>query len=37
MSFQDFETLIRGLVVESRLSSIVAELYLMEGKKNVKD
>jgi predicted nucleic acid-binding protein len=37
MSFQDFETFIRGLVVENRLSSIVAELYLMEGKKNVKD
>jgi predicted nucleic acid-binding protein len=36
MSFQDFETFIRGLVVENRLSSIVAELYLMEGKKNVK-
>ncbi len=37
MSFQDFESFIRGLVVENRLSSIVAELYLMEGKKNVKD
>ncbi|GFP35272.1 hypothetical protein HKBW3S43_01064 [Candidatus Hakubella thermalkaliphila] len=37
MSFQDFESFIKGLVVENRLSSIVAELYLMEGKKNAKD
>ncbi|GFP42805.1 hypothetical protein HKBW3C_01929 [Candidatus Hakubella thermalkaliphila] len=37
MSFQDFESFIKWLVVENRLSSIVAELYLMEGKKNAKD
>jgi hypothetical protein len=31
-----FENLIRELVVENRLSSQVAELYLIEGKKYVK-
>lgn len=34
MSGAEFEMFIRGLVVENRLSSVVAELYLMEGKKN---
>lgn len=33
---QEFEVLIRGLVIENRLSSVVAELYLLEGKKYVK-
>lgn len=32
LSFKEFETLMRGLVIENRLSSAVAELYLMEGK-----
>lgn len=33
LDFMDFEVFIRGLVVENRLSSVIAELYLMEGKK----
>ena len=36
MNFQDFEIFVRGLVVENRVSSALAELYLMEGKKHVK-
>ena len=35
LSGQEFEVLIRGLVIENRLSSVVAELYLLEGKKYV--
>jgi predicted nucleic acid-binding protein len=35
LSFKEFEVLMRGLVIENRLSSVVAELYLMEGKKYV--
>ena len=35
LSFKEFEVLIRGLVIENRLSSAVAELYLTEGKKYV--
>lgn len=31
-----FESFVRELVVENRLSSVVAELYVMEGKKYVK-
>ncbi|MCL5986006.1 MAG: hypothetical protein M1371_05490 [Actinobacteria bacterium] len=34
MNFQDFETSVRGLVIENRLRSSVAEFYIMEGKKN---
>ncbi|NWF75570.1 MAG: hypothetical protein HXY53_03190 [Nitrospirae bacterium] len=33
---EEFEIYIRGLVLENRVSSMVAELYLMEGKKYVK-
>ena len=33
LDFTDFEVFIRGLVIENRLSSVIAELYLMEGKK----
>jgi predicted nucleic acid-binding protein len=33
LSFKEFEVLMRGLVIENRLSSVVSELYLMEGKK----
>ncbi len=36
MNIQEFENLVRGLVVENRVSSALAELYLMEGKKHVK-
>jgi predicted nucleic acid-binding protein len=36
MNIQDFENFVRGLVVENRLGSALAELYLMEGKKHVK-
>lgn len=35
LSGQEFEVLIRGLVIENRLSSVVAELYLLEGKEYV--
>jgi hypothetical protein len=33
MNFAEFEMFVRGLVIENRLSFVVAELYLMEGKK----
>jgi predicted nucleic acid-binding protein len=36
MDMRDFENFVRGLVVENRVSSALAELYLMEGKKHVK-
>lgn len=36
LDFPEFEALIRGLAVENRLSSVVGELYLLEGKKYVK-
>ena len=36
MNIQDFENFIRGLVVENRVSSALAELYFIEGKKHVK-
>ncbi len=35
-SIQDFEIFIRGLVIENRLSSAAAELYILEGRKDVK-
>lgn len=35
ITIQDFENFVRGLVVENRVSSALAELYLMEGKKHV--
>jgi len=37
LSDAEFESYMRGLVIENRLHSIVAELYMMEGKKDVKD
>jgi predicted nucleic acid-binding protein len=36
LSIQDFEIFIRGLVIEYRLSSAAAELYILEGRKDVK-
>ena len=36
LSIQDFEIFIKGLVIENRLSSVVAELYVLEGRKDVK-
>lgn len=36
LDFQKVEILMRELVVENRLSSAVAELYLLEGKRYVK-
>jgi predicted nucleic acid-binding protein len=36
LSIKDFEILVRGLVIENRLSSAVGELYVLEGRKNVK-
>jgi predicted nucleic acid-binding protein len=36
LDFQKVEILMRELVVENRLSSVVAELYLLEGKRYVK-
>jgi predicted nucleic acid-binding protein len=36
LSIQDFEIFIRGLVIENRLSSAIAELYILEGRKDVK-
>jgi predicted nucleic acid-binding protein len=36
MTVGDFEDCLRGLVVENRISSALAELYLMEGKKHAK-
>jgi predicted nucleic acid-binding protein len=35
LSLQDFEVFMRGLVIENRLSSVVAELYIVEARKNV--
>ena len=35
LDFSEFESLMRGLVIENRLSSVIAEFYLLEGK-NVK-
>jgi len=35
LSFNEFEVLMRSLVIENRLSAAVSELYLMEGKKYV--
>ena len=35
LSLQDFEIFMRGLVIENRLSSAIAELYILEGRKNV--
>jgi len=37
LDFREFESLIRGLVIENRLSPVIAELYLLEGKKYVED
>ncbi len=34
--FQEFEKHIRNLVLENRLGSVVAELYIVEAKKDVK-
>ncbi|OFW52529.1 MAG: hypothetical protein A2163_08265 [Actinobacteria bacterium RBG_13_35_12] len=36
LNYENYESFIRGLVIENRLSSAVAELYLLEGKKYVK-
>jgi predicted nucleic acid-binding protein len=36
LGHEDFEVLIRELVIENRLSSAVAELYILEGRKDVK-
>ena len=36
LSIQDFEIFIRGLVIENRLSSAIAEFYILEGRKDVK-
>jgi predicted nucleic acid-binding protein len=36
LAIQDFEVFIRGLVIENRLRSAVAELYVLEGRKDVK-
>jgi predicted nucleic acid-binding protein len=36
LSIEDFEVFIRGLVIEYQLSSAVAELYILEGRRNVK-
>ena len=36
LSLQDFEIFIKGLVIANRLSSAVAELYILEGRKDVK-
>jgi len=35
LSFQDLEVFMRGLVIENRLRSVIAELYIVEGRKNV--
>ena len=37
LNYEKYESFVRGLVIENRLSSAVAELYLLEGKKHVKD
>ena len=34
---KEFESYMRGLVIENRLHAVVAELYFMEGKRYVKD
>jgi predicted nucleic acid-binding protein len=36
LTFERYEILLRSLVIENRLSSAVAELYMLEGKKYVK-
>ena len=36
VDIQEFEIFVRGLAVENRISSALAELYLMEGRKHVK-
>ncbi len=36
LSIKDFEIFVRGLVIENRLSSAAAELYVLEGRKDVK-
>ena len=36
LSIQDLEIFIKGLVIENRLSSAVAELYVLEGRKDAK-
>lgn len=36
LSIKDFEILVRGLVIENRLSSAAGELYVLEGRKDVK-
>ena len=36
LSLKDFEILVRGLVIENRLSSAAGELYVLEGRKDVK-
>jgi len=36
LSIKDFEIFIKALVIENRLSSAVAELYVLEGRKDVK-
>jgi predicted nucleic acid-binding protein len=35
LNHQDFEALMRGLVIENRLSSAIAEFYIVEGRKDV--
>jgi predicted nucleic acid-binding protein len=37
LNVQDFEAFMRGLVIENRLSSSIAELYIMEGRRNVEE
>ena len=36
LGLEDFEVFIKGLVIANRLSSAVAELYILEGRKGVK-
>ena len=36
LSLEAFEIFIRGLVIENRLGSAVAELYILEGRKDAK-
>jgi len=36
LSIKDFEILVRGLVIENRLRSAAGELYVLEGRKDVK-
>lgn len=35
INFREFEDYIRSLILENRLGHVVAELYIMEGKKHV--